>query len=660
MPAQVIAASRRAATARDEMSLPPRGDDVRGRATGPRAISPWLVFAASVAFFSAIVSVYWNASLAHFNDARYYVSMAQHPFHFTVAPWGFRILTPILVWLIHAPAVYGFAAVNVISLAATAAMLYAYLLEFYEPRVAMFGVALFAVSPAVLIEMKWVVDVDAFLFAMVMLAFLALARRQWALLGAAMVLGVLDKETMLFVLLPLAVVGYSEYRFAPRRRWMALLGLPVLIYVLVHYTPLVFRPVPGTYDYFSISNLRFVFHEQQQLAGGGAGYSFFWSMVDTFGALWILAMLFVRRADRRIRHTIVFLVPVLASVLLADNWSRVLALAFVVIIPLVCAAGLSRPIAAAGLMFTYDAIVSLGVKNLSGHAGYAIEVPLLIVAVASAFALARPQVAPRVLATAASPTTGTPRGLASTPRPARATVSNGTRQAPATLRSAAARLAPASHEPTRATPARILEPAAKYEPRTSATPEPAPLSPTEPRVLPRVAAATNGSPARPTVERARPARVESPPPARTVASRPERLVAQSAPPSPKPLLAPQTETTSKASRRMEAFRPAPAPAPAAPAPAPPPAPLRPPRPTAPAVARPVSPRTARRAAWLAAGRPARTSVPPAARPAPRAPTPREVPPAPRGPRSEAVVHLEAAESLLADVQRLVDAAASGR
>jgi len=211
------------------MSLPPRGDDVRGRATGPRAISPWLVFAASVAFFSAIVSVYWNASLAHFNDARYYVSMAQHPFHFTVAPWGFRILTPILVWLIHAPAVYGFAAVNVISLAATAAMLYAYLLEFYEPRVAMFGVALFAVSPAVLIEMKWVVDVDAFLFAMVMLAFLALARRQWALLGAAMVLGVLDKETMLFVLLPLAVVGYSEYRFAPRRRWMALLGLPVLI-----------------------------------------------------------------------------------------------------------------------------------------------------------------------------------------------------------------------------------------------------------------------------------------------------------------------------------------------------------------------------------------------------------------------------------------------
>lgn len=711
MPAQVIAASQRAATAREERPLPRQEDSTAVQGTRPWVLSAWVVFAATTAFFSAVVAIYWNASLAHFNDARYYVSMAEHPFRFTVSPWGFRILTPMLVWLIHVPAVYGFAVVNVLSLAATAAMLYLYLLEFYTPRVATFGLGLFAISPAVLIELKWVVDVDAFFFAMVMLAFLALARRQWTLLGVAMVLGVLDKETMLFVVLPLAVVGYIEYRFRPGKRWVGIVGLPILAYLVLHYTPIVFRPVPGSYDYLSLGNLRFVLHEQQQLAAGGAWYSFFWSMVDTFGALWILAILMLRRAHHQIRHTAVFLVPVLGSVLLADNWSRVLALGFVVVIPLVCAAGLERPFAAAVLMLSYDAMVSLGVKNLSGHATYPVEIPLLVAAIGAAFVMARarvaPRVAPRVLAAASDGRVQPAAGAAvvSTSLRAATAVSNGARQARATLRSSSGHVAAATSveprpAPSTSPPRRVLIPALSASPAPpSTTAEPVARPRPEPRNLPRVAAATNGSPAG--AATAIPAAVvgaTSSPMARA-----PRLPAASTPPTPAvpaqrdPVTsAPQARAETPLRRRVGTTPqprvevPAPPartspqrperprlPAPQVPAPRPPahrpPAP-RPPVTSQPGTARkeggrlrpfrnaPVSASSApsRKASATRAAVPGRASASP-----PRQRTATAIPPArpparpvaPR-PRSEAVVSLETAESLLADVQRLVEAASS--
>jgi hypothetical protein len=347
-----------------------------------RAITPWLVFAGSLGVFSAVAAIYWNAGLAGLGDARIYMRLAQHPGHFTTAPWGFRVLTPYLVWLIPTKPVYGFAAVTIVSLAAACTFLYSYLREYYGQGASMFGVALFLVSPAALIELKNPVDVDALFFAMVALAFLALARRKWLLLAFALAAGTFDKETMLFMVFPLIVVGIAEDRFKPLWRWAAVVALPISAFWLIHYTTLLFSPVPSSYNYFSVTNISFVFHEQHQL--GGAAFSFLWAMIDTFGVLWIAATVLIVKAPRQVRHTAIFILPVLASVLFADNWARMLALAFMVVIPLVCAAGLSRPIASALLFLSYDAIVSLGLNNFVGHPAYRLDDFLIIVAGGSA------------------------------------------------------------------------------------------------------------------------------------------------------------------------------------------------------------------------------------------------------------------------------------
>jgi hypothetical protein len=81
-------------------------------------------------------------------DAHVYVAMAEQPRFFTVAPWGFRVLTP---WLVHAlPAsnvARGFRWVSVGALAAAAALLFLYLDRLgFAAGAALAGSAAFAVS----------------------------------------------------------------------------------------------------------------------------------------------------------------------------------------------------------------------------------------------------------------------------------------------------------------------------------------------------------------------------------------------------------------------------------------------------------------------------------------------------------------------------------
>jgi hypothetical protein len=346
--------------------------------------TPWALAAAATAFFSGLTAVHWYPPAAYANDAQYYMHLAQRPLHFTRAPFGFRVLTPWIVWLSHANnRPYVFAAITILSLSAATSLIYLYLLDLYSPRAAMFGAALFAVSPTALIELKNPVDVDALFLAMVVLAFLALMRRRWWLLGVALVVGTLDKEPMLFTLLPVLAVGWLEHRLRPWRRWAALAGVPLLLYFLVHYTPIVFNPVPPNYNYFSVANIEFVFRAQHIINGTSWQIDLLWSVIDTFAGLWLLAVLNFRKAERRVRFASIFMLPVLASVVVATDWPRMLAVGFIVIIPLACVQ-IRRPVAALALFFSYDALVGLGLDEAKLHVSYSVEVPLIAVSVLAA------------------------------------------------------------------------------------------------------------------------------------------------------------------------------------------------------------------------------------------------------------------------------------
>jgi len=602
------------------------------RQADTRRVTPAAVFAAALVFFSVLEAVYWNPSLARVNDARYYLSLARHPSHFSAAPWGFRILAPYLVWLFHAGALHGFAALTILSLAATTAILYAYLLGFFSPQIALFGVAVFAVSPTALSVVQNPVDVDGLFFATIALAFYALSRRRWLLLGTTLVVGVFVKETTLFMLVPMAAVAYSDNRFRPYERWAALAGFPVLAFVLLHFTPLVFDPVPASYNYFSLANISFVFR-QQHLTGGG-GYAFFWSLVDSFGALWLVAAITARKADRFIRQTAILLVPVLGSVLVADNWTRMLSLGFIVIIPLVCTAGINRPLATAVLFFSYDAIVSLGVNNLLGHTAYALEIPLLLVSLGAALVFAYPDGAPQGVSRLAM---GAARALAGTrssaPRPAVAgangtTVSaTGFRYVVRTATAANWQSRPASSG--RSAPARPLAAFASAEAANGLEAE------RRSRELARVSETSPAARLLP----ARPARAPRPTAPRPTAPGPlaPRPLAPS-PLAPRPLAASPTAPRPKAPLSSSLVRPAarlvqPVP-----------------EPVMPSGNVPDDVRSRVQSRRRSGARPAWTRFSDA-RPA----TNFEQPPVPRpaAAGSGPVAHLEAASSLLADVQRLV-------
>ncbi|HUC38082.1 MAG TPA: glycosyltransferase family 39 protein [Acidimicrobiales bacterium] len=587
-------------------------------------VAVWAVFAGTVGFFSALAAVYWNPAISDINDAKNYMSLATHPGHFPRAPFGFRIFAPYLVWLTHIKPLYAFTAITVLSLGAAAAFLYLYLRDLYSSRVALFGVALFMVCPAPLIELRNPVDVDALFFAMVALAFLALERKQWVLLGFALVVGVLDKETMLFVLLPLAVVAYADHRFAPTRRWAALFGLPVLAFVLVHYTPIVFRPAPHNYNFFSVANISFVLNAEHLINGGGDWYSFFWSLVDTFGALWVLAILLVGRSGRLVRQTAVFIVPVLASVLIATDWSRMMAVGFIVIIPLVCAATLERALPALVLFFCYSAVVVLGIDNPRLHPALDLDVPLIVVSLVAALLVVVPRPSRRLVpAVIPAISTAVARNAGTTvvPRPATkkrvpaviATSEPGRRWLPVTPPPAARPASPPAPVPVRPAAAEVAPPQPPVRPAAAAPAAARPATAFPPTARPAAPARRPTRPAAPAP--AQPAARLTPPP---LAARPAAPPPAAARPAPQPAVRP-------AAQRARRARP-PAPAPAQPA-----ARLAPSLPTA----------------RLAAPTPSA-----AAAPGPAAPSPVR-------PRSEAVVHLEIAEGLLADVQRLVERAGVG-
>ena len=83
-------------------------------------------------------------------DAYAYVAMAEQPRVFTVAPWGYRVLTPALVGLLPGNVVRGFRDHMFVGLVAASALLFLFLRRVgHGERASLAAVLAFAVSPAV-------------------------------------------------------------------------------------------------------------------------------------------------------------------------------------------------------------------------------------------------------------------------------------------------------------------------------------------------------------------------------------------------------------------------------------------------------------------------------------------------------------------------------
>ena len=137
-------------------------------------------------------------------DAYVYVAMAEQPSIFTVAPWGYRVLTPALIRLLPGNVVRGFVLHMFLGLALAAALLYLFLRAVGHGMLpSLLAVGAFAISPAVAEVIRYPFLVEPVTVALEIAFLLAVQRGSGiATLALLATLGALSKELSL-MLVPL-------------------------------------------------------------------------------------------------------------------------------------------------------------------------------------------------------------------------------------------------------------------------------------------------------------------------------------------------------------------------------------------------------------------------------------------------------------------------
>ena len=323
--------------------------ETSGGAVENRAYRAGVVFLVSLAALVPLYFLLHDELAGQQGDALIYREMARRPFTVTAAPFCFRFLSPLIVWLLPFGEARGFIILTFASLAATAAVFYLYLREFYTHQRALVGIGLFLFSPCVTwnLQNPYLVDPLSYLF--IALAFLLLRREKWAALALALAVGVCAKEIALFVLVVVAAVAVFKYKLRPLARWAMIFILPCLAYVVPRYAALIWGVAPQSYNYLSKQNLHIVWRYRDDILK-----ILISTFIYSFGVCWLLLPWGLGRAVRFVRLSAALLIPVMLSVALVTDWTRMLAYAFPVVIAAVCAIRW-RPIPAAVFVALYAA-----------------------------------------------------------------------------------------------------------------------------------------------------------------------------------------------------------------------------------------------------------------------------------------------------------------
>lgn len=286
------------------------------------------------AFLSAVVvmSVIWAGagpkSVADVTgDGPYYLAMSSRPGDPTAPPYTYRVLTPWLVRLTGLDAFWGFALISIVGLAVAGVLLWAVVLRDRTPRNAWLALGLFVFSPAGIYYLADDYRVEPLAFAFLAGVLLLLQRQQTTWAAVVCVVGLLDKETVLFaapIVLLQAVRG---------RAWAAvavvLAGAPAL-YLVIHRTDLIAHGAGREFPYFTAGNLEAIVRHQE----GHVFLAVLIALVVGFGPLAVAAAVGWRSAGSLLRLWALLLVPIALSMVIASDWIRMLAVAAVVFVPI--------------------------------------------------------------------------------------------------------------------------------------------------------------------------------------------------------------------------------------------------------------------------------------------------------------------------------------
>lgn len=171
-------------------------------------------------------------------DAYVYAAMAEDPAFFTVAPWGYRVLSPLLVHASGAEVVRGFRRLSLLGLGLAGPLLFLFLRRHSSSeRLCLLATGLFFFSPPVDEVFRSFFLAEPLGLPLLLVALLALEAGRGPLVpalafAAALALGALTKEVFIVYLpglLAAACIGFGL------RRGLARTGLGAVAAVYVHF-----------------------------------------------------------------------------------------------------------------------------------------------------------------------------------------------------------------------------------------------------------------------------------------------------------------------------------------------------------------------------------------------------------------------------------------
>jgi hypothetical protein len=266
-------------------------------------------------------------------DGSIYREVAEDPGVFHQAPFSFRLLTPWLVRILPVSTRDGFVLATVLGVAGTAAILYLYVRTFERQAAALRAVVYFGLAGGVLLLFidPWLVDASTMFLSM--LTFLLVRRSHMWLAAVTATAAVVNHEYLLLVLVPLAIAYLAGNRRGIDARVVPFIALPILAYVLIRYTPLVYDSIPSYTAAWDTENIVATYDLRLTL-DGGLGNAVLFSTAASFGGVWILAAVGFHGASRFMRATALLIPLVVILPVFATDWDRMLTFAFPVVLPL--------------------------------------------------------------------------------------------------------------------------------------------------------------------------------------------------------------------------------------------------------------------------------------------------------------------------------------
>ena len=258
--------------------------------------------------------------------------MSYEPFQSNFPPYMYRILTPLLVSLLPFDHLDGFIMINLLAIFLSGILFYFFLKKLnFNHKISAIGVLLFLLSPGVILSIDDICLTDPVSFLFMIIAFFSILSNNNTLYFLSLSVGMLNRETVL-VTLPLFFISTIDVSrlYESLKSAIIVTTLSILEFVGI-------RMYLGSHSFLkylastssAVTNL--LIHYSTSLNLFYIPYSIYWP----FSTLWIMGfMKFLDIKNDFIKRSAILLPFIFIQMLIASDISRMVFIAFPIIIPM--------------------------------------------------------------------------------------------------------------------------------------------------------------------------------------------------------------------------------------------------------------------------------------------------------------------------------------